>query len=89
MFQQVVVVGLFAWEGDSADDLDLSALVDQDVAGVHVADLLLEVLELAACSHDVVEQVPDLGLEEVLSQPLTVGHLGLQHKLIVVIGELN
>lgn len=89
MLQQVVVVRLFTRDGDSADDLYLAALVDQDVSGVHVADLLLEVLKLAACSDDVVEQVPDLSLKEILSQALTVGHLGLEHKLIVVVGELG
>lgn len=72
MFKEVLVVVGFAGQGDGADDFDLSAFVDEDVLGVDVADFLAEMLELAASSDDVVEEIPDLGLEEVLFESITV-----------------
>lgn len=84
VFDEIVVVGGLVGERGSADDFDLSALVDEDVLRVHVAYLFLEVLELAARTHDVVQQIPHFGLEEVLLEFVAVHHFGPQHKLIVV-----
>lgn len=85
-FEEGVVVIELSGERAGADDLDLSALVDEDVGGVHVADLAAEVLELLPSPHDVVEQVPDLGLQEVLLQLAAVVDLRLQHELVIVEG---
>lgn len=87
--QEHLIVAEFSGEGGRADDLDLSALVDEDVARVDVADLPLEQLELAARPHHVVQQVPDLGLEEVLVQLVAVLDLGLEDELVVVEGQLG
>jgi hypothetical protein len=64
--QQRIVIILFAREGTSADDLDLSALIDQDVGRVYVTDLPPQVLKLLSRPHDIVQQVPHLRLQEVL-----------------------
>ena len=59
---------------------------NEDVVGDDVADLAAQVLELVAGPHDVVQQVPDLGLQEVLLQLAAVVDLRLQHELVVVEG---
>lgn len=84
--EEGVVVVELAGQRAGADDLDLPALVYEDVGGVHVADLAAQVLELLPRAHDVVEQVPDLGLQEVLLQLAAVVDLRLQHELVVVEG---
>lgn len=56
---------------------------------MHVADFLAQVLKLAACSHDVVQQVPYLCLEEVLSETVSVKDFSLENELIVIVAELN
>ena len=71
------------------DDLNLPALVDKDVPRVDVADLLLQQLELIPRPHDVVQQVPHLGLQEVLPQLVPVQDLGLQHELVVIEAQLH
>lgn len=83
-FEECVIVVELPGQRAGADDLDLPALVDEDVGGVHVADLAAQVLELLPSPHDVVEQVPDLGLQEVLLQLAAVVDLCLQHELVVV-----
>ena len=85
-FEEGVVVVELAGQRAGADDLDLPALVDEDVGGVHVADLAPQVLELLASAHDVVQQVPDLRLQEVLLQLAAVVDLRLQNELVVVEG---
>lgn len=60
--QEDIVVGLLAGERTGTDDLDLPALVDEDVGGMHVPDFPLEVLELLPGPHNIVEQVPHLRL---------------------------
>lgn len=87
-FEEGVVVVLFSGEGAGADDLDLSALVDEDVGGVDVADLPPQVLELLPRPHDVVQQVPYLRLQEVLFQLGAILDLGLEDELVVVEREL-
>jgi len=67
----------------------LAVFVDEDVGGVDVTYLLTEMLEFTACPHDVIEQVPDLGLEEVLAEAVAVGDLCLEYEFVVVIGELS
>lgn len=62
MLEDIVVVAEFTGKGDGTDNLDLPAFVDENVLGVNVTDLFLEVLELAACPNDVVEEIPDFGL---------------------------
>ena len=84
----LVVVNL-SREGASTDDFYLSALVDEDVVGVDVTDLALEVLELVARPHHVVEQIPQLGLQKVLAQVEPVLDFGLQHELVVLVLELR
>ena len=44
--------------------------------------------EFAACSHDVVQQVPDLSLEEIFFEFVAIQDLGFQYELVIVIGEL-
>ena len=55
LLQQRLVVIQFAGDRYCADDFDLSAFVDQDVGGVNVPDLFLQVLELTACTHNIVQ----------------------------------
>jgi hypothetical protein len=54
-----------------------------------VADFLLEMFEFAASADDIVEQVPDLGLKEILLEALAVGDLGLEDEFIVVVAQLH
>jgi|JI6StandDraft_1071083.scaffolds.fasta_scaffold41178_4 hypothetical protein len=68
MFEDIVVVADFTREGDGTDNFDLPAFVDENVLGVNVTDLFFEVLELAACPNDVVEEIPDFGLQEIFFQ---------------------
>jgi hypothetical protein len=75
--QQRIVIILLAREGTSADDLDLSALIDKDVGRVHVTDLSLQVLKLLPRTDDIVQQVPHLRLQKVLLQLRTVLYLRL------------
>lgn len=87
--EQRIVIILLAREGAGADDLDLSALIDEDVGGVHVTDLSLQVLKFLPRSDDVVQQVPHLSLQEVLFQLGAVLNLGLEDEFVVVEGELH
>ena len=75
-FKNPFIVIELEGHGDSAYDLDLSTLVDEDVVGVHAAYLFLEVLEFAAGTNDIVEKVPDLSFQEIFSKALPVGDLG-------------
>lgn len=75
-FEDPLVVIELEGHGDSADDLDLPALVDEDVVGVHAAYLFLQVLEFTARTNDIVEQVPDLSFQKIFSEALPVGDLG-------------
>jgi len=75
-FEDPLVVIELEGHGDSANDLDLSALVDEDVVGVHAAYLFLQVLEFTARTNDIVEQVPDLSFQKIFSEALPVGDLG-------------
>ena len=56
---------------------------------MNVANLLAQVLKLAACPHDVVQQIPYLCFEEVLSETISVEDLSLENELIVIVAELN
>lgn len=75
-FENPFIVIELEGHGDSADNLDLATLVDEDVVGVHAAYLFLQVLEFAACTDDVVEKVPYLSFQEIFPEPLPVGDLG-------------
>ena len=59
-FKKSLIVIDLARERHSADNLDLSALIDEDIGGMHVADLLFQVFEFTASSDDIVQQVPYL-----------------------------
>lgn len=65
MLDEVIVVGDFSREGGSADNFDLSALIDKNILGVNVSYFLFKMFEFAASSYHVIEQIPDLSLEEV------------------------
>jgi len=51
--------------------------------------LFLQMLELAACPNNIIEEVPNLRLKEILSQALSIGDLGPQDKLVVVVAQLS
>lgn len=87
--QEGVVVVLLAGEGAGTDDLDLSAFVDEDVGGMHVADLALQMLELLSRPHNIVQQIPHFRLQKVLLQLAPVLDLGLKHELVIVEGQLR
>ena len=56
---------------------------------MHIPYLLFEMLELRACPHNVVQQIPHLRLEEIFPQSEPVCYLGLQHELVVIVTQLN
>ena len=86
--EKSIIVVLFARKRASADDLDLSTLIDEDIGGVDVTDLSLEVLELLPRPHDVVQKIPDLSFQEVLLQLRTILYLRLKHELVIVEAQL-
>lgn len=59
--QSLVVVQL-SRQRNAAYYFDLATLVDKNVAGVDVSYLLFEKLEFVASPHDVIQQIPHLGL---------------------------
>jgi hypothetical protein len=61
-FEEQIVVIQLSWEGDGTDDLDLPALVDENVHGVYVTYLFLQVFELTTRTDDVIQQIPHLCL---------------------------
>ena len=56
---------------------------------MHTTDFFLQMLEFAASTDNIVEEVPDLSLEKIFAQTLPVGNLGLQNKLVVVVAKLD
>lgn len=56
---------------------------------MNVAYLAFQVLKLAACPDDVIEQVPDFRLKEILLQPVAVHHFGFEHELVVIVSQLQ
>lgn len=89
MLKQIIVIGDFSGQRDCTDDLYLSTLVDEDVLRMHVANFLLQVLELATCSNDVIQEVPDFSLKEVFFESIAVKDLGPEHEFVVVEGKLD
>lgn len=53
-----------------------------------VTDFLLYVLEFAAGTHNVVQQIPDFSLKKVLFEFITVENLSLEDELVVVVAQL-
>ena len=88
-FKDELEIVPFEGHGGGADNLDLSALVDEDVDGMHAAYFSLQMLEFAARTDNIVEEVPDLSFEKIFAKALPVGDLGLQNKLVVVKAELG
>lgn len=78
----------FAGEGDSAENFDLSIVVDEDVVRVDVTNLLLDLFELVAGADDVVQQVPHFGFQEVAFQALAIIDFAVQHEGEIVECEL-
>lgn len=67
---------------------DLPIVIDENVGGMDIADLILDTLELIASTNHVIEQIPHLGLQEELVEALTVLNFVLQNEGIVFVGEL-
>ena len=74
-FKNPFIVIQFEGHRDGADYLDLPTLVDEDVVWMHAAYLFLQVFEFTACTDDIVEEVPYLSFQEILSKALPVGNL--------------
>lgn len=86
ILDQFVEVGFLSWEAASADQLDQSIVVDEDIAGVNISDLAVILLELRSGSDHGVEQIPQLSFEEVPVDLPPVLDLHLEDVGIVVEG---
>lgn len=88
-FKNPFIVIQFEGHRDCAYHLDLPTLVDEDVVRVHAAYLFLQMFEFTACTDDIVEEIPYLSFQEILSEALPVGNLSPKNELIVVKAHLN
>lgn len=80
----LLVVGVFCWPGAQIGDADLPALVDKYVLGADVTDLAAGVLEYVSGGSQGVDQVPHLGLGEVVVvRPPVLDFLVEQVRIIV------
>ena len=76
-FENPVVITELKGHRDSTDDLNLSAFVDEYVAGVHVTYFSLQMLKFIPSANNIVQQVPYFSFQEIFTQTLPVGDFSL------------
>ena len=88
ILNNLIEVGLLPREAASADQFNKSIVIDEYVAGMHISNLGMVLLELRASTDHIVQQIPQFSLQEEAIDLPPVLDLDLEDVGVVIVGEL-